>query len=74
MIDREVSRRAHESSAEGTERYARFLEETLLTAIDETKFPERSPVVVPEEALVLDFTERRGSDSNRRVTVLQTVA
>ncbi len=70
----EVCSYLHHSSTKVTERYARFLEETLLTAIDETKFPERSPVVTTEEAQVLDIVERRGSDSNRRVTVLQTVA
>lgn len=67
----EVCSYLHHSSTKVTERYARFLEETLLAAIDETKFPERSPVVTTDEAQVLDIVGRRGSDSNRRVTVLQ---
>jgi hypothetical protein len=63
---------AHHVAARGAaERYARFFEETLLIAIDEPKVPRAFLVRADRRTVRLGYLLRRGSDSNRRVTVLQ---
>lgn len=61
------------SSVKVTERYARILDVTVSDAVEAT-FPEHSQSKGTVSALGAVFYLRRGPDSNRRVTVLQSGA
>jgi len=65
----EVCRYLGHSSVKVTERYARKLEETQRLAVAATVFPASSLFLLPIANAAEN--ERCGSDSNRRITVLQ---
>lgn len=59
------------SSVKVTERYARKLQESQRLAIAQTVFPESSHYLLPGSAEPARIQQRCGSDSNRRMMVLQ---
>lgn len=69
----EVRKMLGHSSIRVTERYARLLDDSLRLAVDETEFPKSSLLTGDSAMQVLERIERRGRDSNSRITVLQTV-